>query len=65
MEKHILELAKDKHKREQFSRRSLDVTKKFTIETHVKKTLKFYEEVIKAYPKKIDENKVMKMLEKI
>jgi 1,2-diacylglycerol 3-alpha-glucosyltransferase len=65
MEKRILELAGDKRKREAFSRRALDVTKKFTIETHVLKTLKVYEEVIKAYPGKIDENKVMKMLDKI
>lgn len=65
MEKRILELARDKKKRESFSRRSLEVTKKFTIETHVKKTIKVYEEVIKAYPGKIDENKVMRMLEKI
>ena len=65
MEKRILELARDKKKRESFSRRSLEVTKKFTIESHVKKTIKVYEEVIKAFPGKIDENKVMKMLEKI
>ncbi len=65
MEKRILELANDTRKREQFSRRSLEITKKFTIESHVKKTLKVYEEVIKAYPGKIDEKKVMKMLEKI
>ncbi len=65
MEKRILELARDSRKREAFSRRSLEVTKKFTIESHVKKTIKVYEEVIKAYPGKIDENKVMKMLEKI
>lgn len=65
MEKRILELASDKHKRESFSKKSLEITRKFTIESHVKKTLKVYEEVIKAYPGKIDENKVMKMLEKI
>ncbi|MCR5253838.1 MAG: glycosyltransferase [Treponema sp.] len=65
MEKRILELANDTRKREQFSRRSLEITKKFTIESHVKKTLKVYEEVIKAYPGRIDEKKVMKMLEKI
>ena len=65
MEDRILELAKDSRKREAFSKKCLEITKKFTIESHVKKTVKVYEEVIKAYPGKIDENKVIKMLEKI
>lgn len=59
MEKRILELAQDKEKRAAFGKRSLEITRRFTIESHIKKTLKVYEEVIKAYPNKIDDIKVM------
>lgn len=63
MEKRILELVDDKEKLKKFSQKSLEITKRFTIETHIKKTLKFYEEVMKAYPGKIDDVKVMKEIE--
>lgn len=63
MEKRILELADDREKRLAFGKRSLEITKRFTIETHIKKTLKVYEEVMKAYPDKIDDIKVMKEIE--
>ena len=63
MEKRILELADDREKRLAFGKRSLEITKRFTIETHIKKTLKVYEEVMKAYPNKIDDIKVMKEIE--
>ncbi len=59
MEKRILELAQDKEKRAAFGKRSLEITRRFTIESHIKKTLKVYEEVMKAYPNKIDDIKVM------
>lgn len=63
MEKRILELVDDKEKLKKFSQKSLEITKRFTIETHIKKTLKVYEEVMKAYPGKIDDVKVMKEIE--
>jgi len=65
MEQKILELACDSEKRKQFSAKSLEITKKFTIESHVKKTLKVYEEVLKAYPDKIDDKAVMEMLDNL
>jgi len=62
MEERILELAADKEKIKDFGKKSLEITKKFSITNHVKKTIKVYEEVIKAYPGKIDDMKVMDML---
>ena len=63
MEKKILELAGDKEKIKAFGQKSLEITKRFSIETHVKKTIKVYEEVIKAYPGRIDDLAVMKEIE--
>ena len=65
MENCILELAENKEKREAFSKKSLEITKGFTIESHVQKTLKVYEEVIKAYPGRIDEATVTQMLKNL
>ncbi|MBO7485339.1 MAG: glycosyltransferase [Spirochaetaceae bacterium] len=55
LEEKILELVKDSQKRKQFGIRSLEIASKFTIETHVARTLFVYNEVIKAYPGKIDD----------
>ena len=63
MEEKILELVSDKSKMEAFGMKSLEITKRFTIETHIKKTLKVYEEVMKAYPEKINDEDVMKKIE--
>ncbi len=63
MEEKILELAADSDKRKRFGERSLEITKRFTIEAHIKKTLKVYEEVMKAYPGKINDIEVMKEIE--
>ena len=65
MEEKILELAADSDKRKRFGERSLEITKRFTIEAHIKKTLKVYEEVMKAYPGKINDIEVMKEIEDI
>ncbi len=59
----MLELSLDAEKRKAFGMKSLEITKNFTIESHIKKTLKVYEEVIKAYPKKIDEARLSKKLQ--
>ncbi len=63
MVERILTLADDKEKIKRFGQKSLEITKRFTIESHIKKTLKVYEEVIKAYPGKIDDKKIMKKIE--
>jgi 1,2-diacylglycerol 3-alpha-glucosyltransferase len=55
LEEKILDLVKDSKKRKQFGIRSLEIAGKFTIETHVARTLLVYNEVIKAYPGKIDD----------
>ena len=57
----ILLLSEDKEKRKTFGQNSLEITKNFSIETHVSRTLKVYEEVIKAYPNKINDKEVMQM----
>ena len=54
----MLEMAEDSEKRKTFGEHSLEITKNFPIEKHVQKTLLMYEEVLKAYPNKIDEKKV-------
>ena len=52
----MLEIAESKEKRKTFGKASLEITKNFTIESYVKKTILLYEEIIKAYPEKIDES---------
>ena len=58
----MLELANDDEKRKKFGERSLEITKNFSIENHIKRTLFVYNEVIKAYPEKIDDVEVMKRM---
>ena len=60
----IIELVEDKEKRLQFSKASLNTTKNFSIENYIKRTLFLYNEVIKNYPKKIDDIKVMQNMKK-
>lgn len=62
MEERILELANDKEKRQAFAKASVEHTKKFSMENHIKRTLFVYEEVLKAYPNKIDDIDVMKRM---
>lgn len=59
MEEKIIELVHDGKMREQFSKQSLEITTHFTIEKHVARTLFVYNEVIKAYPKRINDLDVM------
>ncbi len=61
----MLELSLNKEKRSLFAKNALEQTKKFSLETNVKKTIIVYEEVIKAYPKQIDEEKVFQLIEKV
>lgn len=63
--KNMLEISFDKEKRKSFGEQSLEVTKNFTIKSHVKKTILMYEEVIKSYPEKINESEVIKKIEEI
>lgn len=59
MEEKILSLASDSEKRLEFGKNNLEITKRFSIESHVNRTVKVYEEVIKAYPNKINDQEVM------
>lgn len=61
----MVEMANNEQKRKLYAKNALEQTKNFSLEENVKKTVFMYEEVIKAYPKKIDENDVAKRMEKI
>lgn len=61
----ILELADNSEERLAFGKKSLEITKNFSIETHVKRTIKVYEEVLKAYPNKIDDAVVQREVENL
>lgn len=61
----MVEMANNEQKRKLYAKNALEQTKNFSLEENVKKTVFVYEEVIKAYPKKIDENDVAKRMEKI
>ena len=65
MAEKILELASNPDKLKEFGKRSLEITKKFSIETHVARTVKVYEEVLKAYPNKINDVEVMKITDQL
>ncbi len=64
MQEKIIKLIYDENKRKAFSAKSLEITKNFTIENYMKKTLYVYEQVIKKYPAKINDIQIMKELEK-
>lgn len=61
----VLKLAQNRQKLSQLGKYSLELTKNFTIETHVNRTIKVYEEVIKSYPKKINDEKLMNKIQKL
>ncbi len=63
MGRDIVELVNDDEKRKKYGRNSLEITKDFSIDVNVKKTLIMYEEVIKAYPKPVDEASVLRRFE--
>ena len=62
MELHALELAENDEKRKSFGSKSLKISENFSIENHIQRTLFVYNEVIKAYPKKINDVDVMKRM---
>lgn len=57
VERYLEELITDNDKRRAFGEASRDIARRFTIETHAKKTLAFYQAVIEAYPHPLDEAK--------
>lgn len=58
----LLDLIEDSDKRKTFAKNSLSITSSFTISKHLKRTLFVYDQVIKSYPKKIDDIDVMKKM---
>jgi 1,2-diacylglycerol 3-alpha-glucosyltransferase len=55
MKRNLLDLIADDKKRARFGKRSLEISQHFSLETHAKKTVAFYEQVIATYPKQLDE----------
>lgn len=64
MQEKIIQLIYDEKKRKDFGAKSLEITKHFTIQKYMQKTLYVYEQVIKKYPSKINDTQIMKELEK-
>ena len=64
MEERILELVQDEKLRKKMAARSLELTENFSIENHIKRTLFVYDEVIKNYPKRINDVDVMERMAK-
>ncbi|WP_407436029.1 glycosyltransferase [Treponema sp.] len=64
MEERILELVQDEKLRKKMAARSLELTENFSIENHIKRTLFVYDEVIKNYPKRINDIDVMERMAK-
>lgn len=64
MQEKIIQLIYDEKKRKDFGAKSLEITKHFTIQKYMQKTLYVYEQVIKKYPSKINDIQIMKELEK-
>lgn len=64
MQEKIIKLIYDENKRKAFGAKSLEITKHFTIQKYMQKTLYVYEQVIKKYPSKINDIQIMKELEK-
>lgn len=64
MEEKIIQLITDEVKRKKFGKKSLEITKNFTIEKYMQRTLFVYDEVIKKYPKKVNDFDVMECMAK-
>ena len=58
MQESLLELIEDSEKRMRFGKRSKEISLNFSLESHGRKTVAFYEEVLKAFPSKLDEKKL-------
>ncbi len=59
----ILALVDDPDARKRFAAESRSVSERFSIETHAKKTVAFYEAVLEAYPRPLDEDRLRAMVE--
>lgn len=62
MEEKIMQLVDDDKMRKEFGKNSLELTSQFSIANHIKRTLFVYDEVMKAYPKKINDEDVMRRM---
>ena len=58
----MIELVDSKEMRQRFAAESLRIAGTFSIDTYMKRTLIMYQEVIKAFPGKIDEETVQKLI---
>lgn len=63
VERFLEELILDRDKRIQFGKKSRDISMRFTIETHAKKTLAFYQVILDTYPRPLDEQVLFKAVQ--
>lgn len=64
-ERFLAELVLDHDKRNQFGNASREIAKRFTIETHAKKTLAFYRAVLDTYPRALDEQVLFRAVQAV
>ncbi len=55
MDGYMIELAEDAKKRSQFSKKSVEISKRFSLEMFGKRTVAFYEKVLEKFPDKISD----------
>ncbi len=65
MEKCILKLIDEPALRRSFATESRNVSKRFSIETHARKTLAFYHAVLDSFPRPLDEQSLRKAVDEI
>ncbi len=65
LKERILELASDADKRRRFGKKSREISNRFSIETHAKKTLAFYQCVLDSWPHQINEDHLRSVVESL
>lgn len=65
VEQNLIQLIDDAGKRKAFGKKSLEISSHFSLETHAKKTVAFYQVVLDAYPRPLDEQVLRRAVESI
>lgn len=62
---YMLELAADEKKRREFGKKSLEISKHFTLEMHGKRTVAFYKKVLEIFPARISDEELREAVESV
>jgi len=65
VDKSLIQLIDDAGKRKAYGKKSLEISSHFSLETHSKKTVAFYQVVLDTYPRPLDEQVLRKAVESI